>query len=76
MGGVGGPFDFVPEGYDWQGAALKTVQKYPIPCVLAAVAVGYWIGRHRGRAVTAAATALATNLVVKKLGRVLETGDI
>jgi hypothetical protein len=57
---------------EWKGVALDTVRKYPIPCLLGAAALGFWIGRHRGKAITAAAAGLVTNAVLQNLNRVFE----
>lgn len=70
-GPVGG-MDFAGPDFDWKTVALDTVRKYPIPCVLGAAAVGFWIGRYRGRAITAALAGLATNAVLRELNRVFE----
>jgi hypothetical protein len=35
----------------------------------------FWIGRHRGKAIAAAAGALATNAVLKQLSRAFESND-
>ncbi len=72
VGGAMGPFDFLPGGEKWKGVALDTVRKYPIPCLLGAAALGFWIGRHRGKAITAAAAGLVTNAVLQNLNRVFE----
>ena len=69
-----GEFAF-EQGFDWQGATLDVVRRYPIPCVLGAAALGFWIGRHRGKAIAAAAAGLATNAVMRQLSRALETTD-
>jgi len=74
VGGAEAPFAF-ESGVDWQGAALDVVRKYPIPCVLGAVALGFWIGRNRGKAITAAVGGLATNAVMRQLSRALESTD-
>jgi hypothetical protein len=74
VGGAEAPFAF-EHGPDWQNAALDVVRKYPIPCVLGAAALGFWIGRNRGQAIAAAAAGLATNAVLKQLSRALETTD-
>lgn len=74
VGGADAPFAF-EQGFDWQGATLDVVRRYPIPCVLGAAALGFWIGRHRGKAIAAAAAGLATNAVMKQLSRALETSD-
>lgn len=70
VGGAHGAFDFVPDGMSWQSVALETVRKYPISCLLGATVVGFWIGRHRGKAITAAVAGLATNAVLKQINKV------
>lgn len=74
VGGAEAPFAF-EQGPDWQEAALDVVRKHPIPCVLAAAALGFWIGRNRGPAIAAAAAGLATNAVLKHLSRALQAND-
>jgi hypothetical protein len=75
VGGAHGPFDFVPADFDWQTAALDTVRKYPVPCLVGAAALGFLIGRYRGKAITAAAAGAATNLVLRQLNQVFESQD-
>ena len=74
VGGATGAFEFLPANFDWKGTALATVQRYPIPCLLGAAAVGFWLGRTRGRAIAGAAAGLVTNLVVRRLASAIETG--
>ncbi len=74
VGGAEAPFAF-EKGVDWQNAALEVVRNHPIPCLLGAAVVGFWIGRHRGKAITAAVAGLATNAVMRQLSRALETTD-
>lgn len=69
IGGLGGAFDFLPANMDWKSAALDTVRKHPIPCLLGAAAVGFLVGRHRGKAITTALSALAANAVLKELNK-------
>ena len=54
VGGAAGAFEFAPAGFDWKASALATVQKYPIPCLLGAAAVGFFLGRAKGRAIVGA----------------------
>ena len=54
VGGAEAPFAF-ERGLDSQNVALDVVRKYPVPCLLGAAALGFWIGRHRGKAIAAAA---------------------
>lgn len=75
VGGAAGAFEFLPKNFDWKTSALDTIRKYPIPCVLGAAALGFWIGRNRGKAIAAAAAGVATNLVLKELNRVFESGE-
>ncbi len=72
VGGAKGPFDFLPKDFDWKSAALDTVRKYPVPCLLGAIAVGFYVGRHRGRAITAAMAGVATNIALRQLNQVFE----
>jgi hypothetical protein len=76
VGGAEGAFDFLPRNFDWRGKGLDTIRKYPIPCLLGAAAVGFWIGRHRGAAIGAAAAGVASNLVLRELNRVLSGDDV
>ncbi len=75
VGGAGGAFDFVPGNIDWRAVALDTVRKYPIPCVLGAAALGFWIGRNRGKTITAAVAGLATNAVLREINRVFDSQE-
>jgi hypothetical protein len=74
VGGAEAPFAF-EQGIDWQNIALDVVRKYPIPCVLGAAALGFWIGRNRGKALVTAAAGLATNAAMRQLSRALESTD-
>ena len=51
------------------------MRKYPIPCVLGAAALGFWIGRHRGKAIAIAVAGYATNLLVKEMNRAFDTSE-
>ncbi|KAA0253086.1 hypothetical protein FBQ97_06145 [Acidobacteria bacterium ACD] len=75
VGGAKGAFDFVPEGFDWRTAALETVRKYPLSCVLGAAAVGFLVGRHRGKAITAAVAGVATNALLRQINKTFETEE-
>lgn len=70
VGGFGGAFDFLPANMDWKTAALETVRKHPIPCLLGAATIGFLVGRHKGRTITTALSALAANAVLKELNKV------
>jgi len=73
VGGAEGPFDFVPTNIEWRTVALDTVRRYPLPCLALAAAVGFWIGRNRGKVIAAAVGGLATNAVMKELNRVFDS---
>lgn len=75
VGGEGGAFEFLPKGFDPQTAALEAVRRYPISCLAAAVAVGFLVGRHRGKAISATVAGLATNLVMRELNQVFGSGE-
>lgn len=75
VGGAKGAFEFLPEGFDWQTAALDTVRKYPLSCVVGAVAVGFLVGRHRGKAITAAVAGLATNAVLRQINKAFQSEE-
>ena len=74
VGGAAGAFDFLPQDFDWKGKGLDTIRKYPLPCLLGAAVIGFWMGRNRGTAIAAAAAGLASNLALRELNRVL-VGD-
>ncbi|MEO6326943.1 MAG: hypothetical protein ABIT01_16190 [Thermoanaerobaculia bacterium] len=74
VGGADGAFDFLPKDFDWRGKGLDTIRRHPLPCLLGAIAVGFWMGRNRGAAIAAAAAGVASNLVLRELNRVL-SGD-
>jgi hypothetical protein len=69
IGGATGAFDFLPPGFDWKTGALDTVRRHPVPCLLAAAAVGFYIGRYRGRTIAAAAAGLATNAIMREMNK-------
>lgn len=75
VGGAEGPFDFQGGVIDVQRVALDVVRKYPWPCLLGAAAVGFWLGRSRGRVITTAAAGLATNAVLKHLANVFDASE-
>ena len=75
VGGAAGAFEFVPAGFDWKASALATVQKYPIPCLLGAAALGFFIGRTKGRAIAGAAAGLLANVVIRQISQAVETSD-
>lgn len=76
VGRPGEPFDFFPKDIDWKKAALDTVQRYPLPCLVGAAAVGFLVGRYRGRALVGAAAAVATNMLLRQLGKSFSAGDL
>ncbi len=73
VGAFSEPFGILSSG-DWQKTALETVQKYPIPCLLGAAAVGFLVGRYRGKAIVGALAGVAANVVLKQIGESL-VGD-
>ncbi len=76
IGGATGAFEFLPSNFDWKASALATVRRYPIPCLVGAAALGFWLGRSRGRAIAGAAAGILTNLVVKQLASSVESGEL
>ncbi len=74
VGGAEGPFDFGARGPQWQ-AGLDIVRRYPWPCVAVAAALGFWLGRNRGRAIATAAAGLATKAVMNELGRAFDAAE-
>lgn len=75
VGGARGAFEFVPADFDWKQGALDTVRRYPVPCLLAAAAVGFYVGRHRGGAIAAAVAGVASNALMKELNRVFASEE-
>ncbi|HQR46719.1 MAG TPA: hypothetical protein PLB02_05700 [Thermoanaerobaculia bacterium] len=75
VGGATGAFEFLPKDFDWKGSALATVRRYPLPCLLGAAAVGFWLGRTRGRAIAGAAAGALANLAVRQIASAVETGE-
>jgi len=75
VGGAEGAFEFLPAGFDWKASALATVRKYPIPCLLGAAAVGFFLGRTKGRVIAGAAAGLVANVVVKQISRAVESKE-
>jgi hypothetical protein len=75
VGGANGAFDFLPKNFDVKRATFDTVRKYPIPSVTVAAALGFWIGRHRGRAIAIAVAGFVTNTLLREMNRVFETSE-
>ena len=59
--------EVIPGGIDWR----RLVTDHPLPVLLVAAAGGYLLGRHRGKAVIGAVTALAANRVARSFGESL-----
>jgi len=76
VGRPGEPFDFFPKDIDWKRAALETVQRHPLACLVGATAVGFIVGRYRGRVIVGALAGVATNLVLRQLGESFTAGDL
>jgi hypothetical protein len=75
VGGATGAFEFLPRDFDWKGSALATVRRYPLTCLLGAAALGFFLGRTRGRAITGAAAGILANLAVRQIAGAAETGE-
>jgi hypothetical protein len=76
VGRPGEPFDFFPKDIDWKRAALETVQRHPLACLAGAAAVGFIVGRYRGRVIVGALAGVATNMVLRQLGEAFTAGDL
>jgi hypothetical protein len=76
VGRPGEPFDFFPKDIDWKRAALETVQRHPLACIVGAAAVGFIVGRYRGRVIVGALAGVATNMVLRELGEAFTAGDL
>jgi len=76
VGRPGEPFDFFPKDIDWRRAALETVQRHPLACLAGAMAVGFIVGRYRGRVIVGALAGVATNMVLRQLGEAFTAGDL
>ncbi|MFI5120369.1 MAG: hypothetical protein ACHQM4_08145 [Thermoanaerobaculia bacterium] len=76
IGRPGEPFDFFPKDIDWKRAALETVQRHPLACLAGAAAVGFIVGRYRGRVIVGALAGVATNMVLRQLGEAFTAGDL
>ena len=76
VGRPGEPFDFFPKDINWKRAALDTVQRHPLSCVVGAAAVGFLVGRYRGRVIVGALAGVATNMVLRQLGDAFTAGDV
>ncbi len=74
VGGATGAFEWLPQDFDVRSAALETVRKYPIPCLVGAAALGFWLGRTKGRAIATAAAGVVANVVLRQLGKVADGG--
>jgi hypothetical protein len=75
VGGATGAFEFLPKDFDWKASALATVRRYPFPCLLGAAAVGFCLGRTRGRAIAGAAAGVLANLAIRQIAGAVETGE-
>ena len=75
VGRPGEPFDFFPKDINWKRAALDTVQRHPLLCVVGAAAVGFLVGRYRGRVIVGALAGVATNMVLRQLGESFTASD-
>jgi hypothetical protein len=75
VGALGEPFGLLASG-EWQKTVLETVQKHPIPCLVGAAAVGFLVGRYRGKAIIGALAGVATNMVLKQIGESFVSGDL
>lgn len=76
VGRPGEPFDFFPKDIDWKRAALETVQRHPMACLVGAVTVGFIVGRYKGRVLVGALAGVATNMVLRQLGESFTAGDL
>ncbi len=76
VGRPGEPFEFFPKDIDWKRAALETVQRHPLACLAGAAAVGFIVGRYRGRVIVGALAGVATNMVLRQLGESFTAGDL
>jgi hypothetical protein len=74
VGSLGEPFGLMSTE-EWQKVVFETVQKHPIPCLVGAAAVGFLVGRYRGRAIVGALAGVATNMVLRQLGDSFLGGD-
>lgn len=73
VGALGEPFGLT--NGDWQKIALETVRNHPVPCLVGAAAVGFLVGRYRGRAIVGALAGVAANVVLRQLGESFVGGD-
>jgi hypothetical protein len=76
VGRPGEPFDFFPKDIDWKRAALETVERHPMACLVGAAAVGFIVGRYKGRVLVGALAGVATNMVLRQLGESFSAGDL
>lgn len=74
VGTLGEPFGLVAPG-EWQKVVFDAVRKYPIPCLVGAAAVGFLVGRYRGRAIAGALAGAVTNVVLRQIGESFVGGD-
>ena len=75
VGGATGAFEFLPRDFDWRASALETVRKYPIPCLVGAAALGFFLGRTRGRAIAGAAAGILANVALKQIARSVDGSE-
>ncbi len=58
----------IPDEIDWR----QLVRQHPLLCIGAAGLVGFLLGRSRGAAIVAGASAAVTNAVMRQLSDVLD----
>lgn len=75
VGGATGAFEFLPRDFDWKESALATVRHYPLTCLVGAAALGFFLGRTRGRAITGAAAGILANLAVRQIASAAKTRE-
>lgn len=60
--------ELLPEELDWR----DLVRSYPVPCLLAATAFGFVVGRHHGMAIAAALVSFAGQRASQAIEEVLQ----
>ena len=76
VGAPGEPFDFIADGSTGRRPPSRPSRSIRIPCLVGAAAVGFIVGRYRGRAIVGALAGVATNMVLRQLGERSSADDL
>jgi len=71
----GGSLRVPPGRLRLEGERPRHGAEVPIPCLLGAAALGFILGRTKGRVIAGAAAGLVANVVVKQISRAVESKE-